>query len=154
MGNKKKEMLTTTELQAISLRAAGQSQQAIAAQTGIPQQTVSRLSQKHKDIIAEQQARLVEQTLSTIVKRTIREVQTANSIDCQDKDSQEFLKRVDAKELILLKSVGIAPSHAPSIHIQQIYNDHSKTLLSPIISDMLAGKLDNLTLSADDNDVE
>jgi len=149
-----KKRLNEAESMAIALAGTGQTQRSISAATGLSQPTVSRLSQKHKDIIATQQARLIEQTLTTIADRTIREVQTANAMDCSDKDNQEFLKRVDAKELTLLKSVGIAPSHAPSIHIQQIYNDHSKTLLSPVIADMLSGKLVELTDYTDANEAE
>jgi len=149
-----KKRLNKVESMAIALAGNGLPQREIACQTGLSQPTVSRLSQKHKDIIATQQARLIEQTLETIADRTIKEISTANTINCADKEHQEFLKRVDAKELTLLKSVGIAPSYAPSIHVQQIYNDHSRTLISPIVQGLLSGKLDEMAYTIDANEAE
>lgn len=137
--------LNTKEIEVIGLRAQGETQQAIEAITGISQPTISRLTSKHKDIIAATSAKYVEDTLPTILERTTKEIKYANTIDVAAKDNQAFLTRVDKKEETILKGVGIAPSHAPSIHIQQIFNDNSKTVLSPIVADMLQGKLSELT---------
>lgn len=138
-----------TQVEAITVAelAKGTPQRAIAAQTGMSQPTVCRINNKHKELIQAQQARLVEATLSKIADRTIKEIELAASLstdDLMDATKQQALSRIDKKEDAILKATGINASHAPSIHIQQIFNDHSKTLINPIVSELLGSQLDNI----------
>lgn len=141
--------MTVRDAKVVAARAQGKSVRKAAKELSISPTTIQRVSSKHKDIIDTQQARLVEATLPVIIDRTIKEINHANTINPADKDSQAYLTRVDKKEENILKGVGIAPSHAPSIHIQNIYNDNSKTILSPMVADLLSGKLDNMTIDAE-----
>jgi hypothetical protein len=139
--------MTQTEAITVAELAKGTPQRAIAAQTGISQPTVCRINTKHKELIQSQQARLVEATLTKITDRTIKEIEHANSLNTDDLMSaanQQALARIDKKEDAILKATGINASHAPSIHIQQIFNDNSKTLISPQVSDLLGGQLDSI----------
>ena len=142
------------------MRAAGDTQQTIADSTGMSRPTVSRLTKKHKHLIQEQQAKLVEQTLDTITGRTIQEIKAAKHLAdvliqpggrdnpttnktmlTDQEDIHKFLTRVDKKEEMILKSVGIAPSHAPSILIQNILNDNRSLTISPVIKELISGRL-------------
>jgi hypothetical protein len=132
------------EAVAIAELAKGTPQRAIAAQTGISQPVISRINTKHKELIQAETAKLVEQTLSKITGRAIKEIKHVAALDApalMDKDNQQALARIDKKEEMILKSVGIAPSHAPSIHVQQIFNDNRKTILSPVVSEMFHGRM-------------
>jgi hypothetical protein len=140
------EGVTPKEALVIAHKATGKSARQTAIDTNIPRTTVRRLCAKHKDIIADEQAKIVEKCLSNIVDRTVKEIEFAKNMPVNtDKETQLFLSRVDKKEDNILKGVGISPSHAPSIHIQNIYNDNRKEVISPIIADMLQGKISELT---------
>ena len=144
------ENLTPKEATIIAHKSTGKSTRQTAIDTNIPRTTVTRLTNKHKDIIANEQAKIVEKCLSNIVDRTVQEIEYAKNMPITtDKDAQIFLSRVDKKEDNILKGVGISPSHAPSIHIQNIYNDHRKETISPVIQDMLQGKISELTAPVD-----
>ncbi len=151
--------LKPAKVEAIASLEARNTQTATATTTGIPQQTVSRLNRKHKTLIQEQQAKLVEQTLDTITGRTIQEIAAAKhltdvltqpggkdnptinkTILTDQEDIHKFLTRVDKKEEMILKSVGIAPSHAPSILIQNILNDNRSMTISPVIKELISGR--------------
>lgn len=139
--------MTQTEAITVAELAKGTPQRAIAAQTGMSQPTVCRINAKHKELIQQQQARLVDATLSKIADRTIKEIEHANTLSTDDlmlATNQQALSRIDKKEDAILKATGINASHAPSIHIQQIFNDNSKTLISPQVSDLLGGQLDSI----------
>lgn len=152
--------LKPKEAEVVAGIAAGNSQRHVSATTGIPQQTISRLNKKHKDLINHEQAKLVEQTLSTITSRTIQEITTAkhltdvitqpggrdeptiNTTVLTDmEDISKFLARVDKKEEQILKSVGLLPSHAPSVLIQNILNDNRSMSISPVIKELISGRL-------------
>ena len=141
--------LSVRDAKVIAHRAKGMPIRKVASETNLSPTTVQKLTSKHKDIIAAQQARLVEVTLPTIIDRAIKEINHANSIDIADRESQVFLARIDKKEDTILKSVGIAPSHTQSMHVNNIYNDHRKEVISPVIADMLQGKIASLTESID-----
>ena len=139
--------MTQTEAITVAELAKGTPQRAIAAQTGRSQPTVCRINAKHKELIQQQQARLVDATLSKIADRTIKEIEHANTLSTDDlmlATNQQALSRIDKKEDAIQKATGINASHAPSIHIQQIFNDNSKTLISPQVSDLLGGQLDSI----------
>ena len=109
--------------------------------------TVNRITNKHKELIQAQSARIIENTLARIADRTIKEIDLAATLaDNQllNPVNQSALARIDKKEETILKSVGIAPSHAPSIHVQNIFNDNRKTILSPGVASLLHGKLDEI----------
>lgn len=148
------------EAEAIASLSAGNSTRYAAAETGMSQSKVSRLNKKHKVLINSEQAKLVEQTLSTITSRTIQEITTASHLTnvltqpggkdsptinktmlTDMEDINKFLARVDKKEEQILKSVGLLPSHAPSVLIQNILNDNRSMTISPVIKELISGRL-------------
>ena len=148
------EGLSVRDAEVIAERAKNTPIRAVAKQVGISTTTVQKIGNKHKEIIATQQARLVEATLPVIIDRAVKEINHANSMDVADKDAQTFLARVDKKEETILKSVGIAPSNTQSMHVTQIYNDNRKETLNPNVASMLHGKLDEMTEEIVDADFE
>ena len=155
--------LNNSQQTALAMRASGDTLEVIKDATGIPKPTLSRLNKKHKDLINTEQAKLVEHTLSTITGRTIQEISTAKhltdvltqpggkdsptinkTILTDQEDIHKFLTRVDKKEEMILKSVGIAPSHAPSILIQNILNDNRSLTISPVIKELISGRLQEI----------
>jgi hypothetical protein len=139
--------MTQTEAITVAELAKGTPQRAIAAQTGMSQPTVCRINNKHKELIQTEQAKLIEKTLTKIADRTIREIEHVNTLsndDLMSATNQQALARIDKKEDAILKATGINASHAPSIHIQQIFNDNSTTLISPEVTDLLGDKLNSI----------
>jgi hypothetical protein len=141
--------LKPEEAKIVAMSAQGKSSRAIASDPSITvsHSTANRITNKHKELIQREQARLIENTLSTIADRTIKEISLASKLnedDLLDPTKQQALSRIDKKEDNILKATGINASHAPSIHIQQIFNDNSKTLISNQVQDLLGGQLDNI----------
>lgn len=152
--------LKPIEAEAIASIAAGNSQRYVAASTGLSQPTICRLNKKHKDQINHEQAKLVEQALTTTTDGTIQELHTAkhlidviaqpggkdnptiNKTALTDVDQiLKFLGMAAKTREMLLKSVGIAVSHAPSINIQTILNDNRQMTISPVIQELIGGRL-------------
>jgi hypothetical protein len=143
------DTLKPDEAPIVALAAQGKSSRTIAnaPEVSVSHSTVNRITQRHKELIQKEQAKLIDATLSTITDQTIREINLAKTLtdeDLLEPTKQQALSRIDKKAEMILKSTGIAPSHAPSIHIQQIFNDNSKTLISPQVSDLLGGQLDSI----------
>ena len=160
---------------AIMLKAEGATYPEIKKQTGVPKRTIARLTSKHKIFIQKVQADLVEKTLIDIEHRTVTEIQAGKKLTdylllSEDeegslrqstnptrfddpKDMNTFLARLDKKEEGILKSVGILPSHAPSVHIQTILNDNRQTVLAPIVGALLKSKGAELEFNPPDEDI-
>lgn len=133
----------------VALAAQGKSSRAIASTPGIniSHSTANRITQRHKELIQQEQAKLIDATLSTITDQTIREINLAKNLtdaDLLEPTKQQALSRIDKKAEMILKSTGIAPSHAPSMHIVNIFNDNSKTLISAEVTDLLGDQLDGI----------
>jgi hypothetical protein len=118
-------------------------------------------------LIESNHARLIEAGLNRATNRMLSEIETAEKLQGaltgkegnptileKAGEINEYLKRVDRKEEMLLKSVGIAPSAASSIFVQNIYNDNSQTVLSPMVSQLLNGKIDEMTADIEDAEYE
>lgn len=143
------DTLKPEEAAVIALSAQGKSSRAIADTPGvnISHSTANRITNKHKELIQQEQAKLIDATLSSITDQTIREINLAKRLDDDqllDPSKQQALSRIDKKAEMILKSTGIAPSHAPSIHIQQIFQDNRKTLISSQVAELLDGQLDTI----------
>lgn len=139
--------MTQTEQIAVAELSQGKSQTAIAKALGTSQPTISRIGSRHKELIEQQQARFVDKCLEKIADRTIKEIEHVAKLSTDDlmlATNQQALTRIDKKEDAILKATGINASHAPSIHIQQIFNDNSTTLISPQVSDLLGDKLNSI----------
>jgi len=137
----------STQIAVANEIAQGTPQNAIAAQLGISQPSVSRINNKHKDLILTLQARYIDEGLPLIVARSLKEITKAHTLtedQLFDKDNQQALARIDKKEEALLKATGIVPSNAPSIHVQQIFNDNRKTILNPNVANLLHGQLNDI----------
>jgi len=139
----------------------------IAGAIGVDRQSVTRVNKKHREIIEQAHAALIERALPVSVERTLEEIETAaalqktltgkglnSTILKTNSDISDYLRRVDKKEEMLMKSVGIAPSHAPSIHVQNIYNDNRGTILSPVVGQLLQGRMAEMTADVEDAEYE
>ncbi|MCK5600994.1 hypothetical protein KAR91_03935 [Candidatus Pacearchaeota archaeon] len=144
----------------IALKSTGMIGTEVAEATGTSNATVSRLGKKHRDLILEAQTNLLEQAIKPITERMIDEVsiaihlkdhlkdpnKTKNKTALEDKkDMLTYIAMVNKREEGLLKAVGILPTNAPSIHVQQIFNDNRKTVMSPQVADLLRGRMDEIT---------
>lgn len=139
--------MTQAETITVAELAKGTPQRAIAAQNGMSQSNVSRINHKHRELIQYEQAKLIDATLSTITDQTIREINITKGLtdtELLEPTKQQALSRIDKKAEMILKSTGIAPSHAPSMHIVNIFNDNSKTLISAQVTDLLGDQLDGI----------
>jgi Na+-transporting NADH:ubiquinone oxidoreductase subunit NqrC len=67
--------------------------------------------------------------------------------------NQQALARIDKKEDAILKATGINASHTTSIHVQNIFNDNSKTLISSQVTDLLGNQLDSI-IDAEYDEIE
>jgi hypothetical protein len=152
---------------AMELLIQGHSLNSASIATGISRHRVTVLNKKHRDLIQTAHANLIEQGLAKAISRTVSEIDMAGHLQKVLKgeaennttlesvhDINEYLKRVDKKEEMLLKSVGISPSISPSIHVQNIFNDNRTTTLSPVVSALISGRLDELMADEDDADYE
>jgi hypothetical protein len=139
--NAQKETMVVAEL------AKGTPQLEIAASLNIGQSTVSNIKTRQKELIQKESALIIESTLQPIRERLIKEIKHVNTLDTtslMDKENQPALARIDKREDMILKAAGIAPSHAPSIHIQNIFNDNRKTVVSPVVADLLGNQLNQV----------
>ena len=151
------ESLSPKEAAVIALAAQNLPQRQIGAEVGTSQTSVHRITSKHKELIQSENAKLIENTLSTITNRITKEINLANSLEDKellDPTKQQALSRSDKREEIILKSVGMAPTNSPSFHYQQIFNDNRKQTISPVVSELIQGKIQELTEPIDAEVIE
>lgn len=149
------------EQQAIQLLALNKSTREVSKLTGIPQSTVSRLANRKKEEIKKQTERLIE-ILPDIVGDIIRDVKTsttlsklfAGEIEIEEmpllfaKETSILTKFMDLSyktKTDVLKALGVYPSHAPSIFIQNLFQSEGSSLISEKILNLVGGRLlDNM----------
>lgn len=151
------QQTTTDEHKAVQLLATGASQADVARELGVNRSTVCRWTQKEEvraRIEAEAQ-RLLE-ALPDVVEQTKRDLATANHLSrfiageegatnqtrLTNPDHQlRFLEGAYRKQADLLRAAGVFASPAPSIVVQQVFNDNRTQVLSPTVVQVLGQHL-------------
>ncbi len=139
-------MTHSQEMTAVAMTIEGEPQNKIAQALSVNQSTISRLNSKHKDLILAKTAQIFDEALEPTTNRLIREMKVADNLkddELKAPENQVFLARTDKRADTILKAAGIAPSNQ-SLHIQNIFNDNSKTLISPQVTDLLGNQLDGI----------
>lgn len=139
-------MTHNQEMTAVAMAIDGKPQNEVANTLNVNQSTISRLNSKHKDLILAKTAQIFDEALEPTTNRLIKEMKIADKFtddELKKPENQFFLTRADKRADIILKAAGIAPSNQ-SIHIQQIFNDNSKTLISAQVADLLGDQLDGI----------
>ena len=114
--------------------ALGNSTRHIAENTGVSQSTVSRLNRdpeikKLIDEIRESHFRDNLQKAKDNFSHFIRE--------CTNTDNNSIRYLGFKASELTLQSAGVLTSPNPSVYVQNIYNDHSTTIISPVIKELL-----------------
>jgi phage terminase small subunit len=148
--------------------AQGKSMGKTAKEVGMSKGNVHYLSKKPeiKQFIIEMNHRLINDNVQTMVDRIALEQQIAleivkyqagispNRTKIQDIDQHQFLFRADRVSTEILKSVGLYTSHTMSYHNTTIINDNRKAVISPIVTQLLQGKVEELTAIDHDDPVD
>lgn len=166
------QLMGWQDIQIAKQLASGERPSVIADEWDISPQTISNIRKRQRELIETESARYLESLPDCvgIQKKLIKSVQDdleANPHEV-DSDGVEILdgdgtprkrERLDRTnpELFkagckaadnVMKSVGLHPSQSISINIQKIYNDHSQTIIAPVVLDLLA----DLNAPADDDE--
>lgn len=147
-------------MKAAALLAAGKTTREVAKAIGHKDHsTVARLAKKPeiRAIIEKANNEITTKALNDIIERTVLEQQASlmltkhlinndpNTSQLKDNNINTFLDRTTKTGHEVLKSMGLLASHSLNVQINNLYQDNSTTLLSPIVSDMLQGKLNQLS---------
>jgi hypothetical protein len=127
----------------VHMLADGNSQQVIADKIGVERKTINRWANR-EDIrrkVEEQAARLVE-CLPEAVDLSRKVISAGNKeadrLGVEGKEPDKSVIDMALKEgNRIQQSVGIAPSHTPSIVIGAIYNDNSQNVVLPQVQGLL-----------------
>jgi predicted transcriptional regulator len=130
------------DIQIAEARAAGASLQEIASQNGFHESTACRKLQKPdiKKHIEAIQAKIADECYNQAAENislAIKQYKPQAALKTEERDPQ-LREHGFKSSLRILESIGILPSHAPSIMIQQIYNTNN------IINNDISKLLDNL----------
>jgi len=154
----------------IQLLALNKSTREVSKITGIPQSTVSRFANRKKDAIKKQTERLIS-VLPDIVDDLIRDVKTstnlsklfAGEIEMEDMPSllmteksilTKFMDLSYKTKSDVLKALGVYPSHAPSIFIQNLFQSEGSTLISEKILTLVGNRLTDNIKPIDDEVID
>lgn len=146
-----------TEKLIIQHKAAGKSSREIEKITGVSKSTVNRLALKKKDIIKAQTERLIE-ALPDIIGDIVRDVKTSTKLSemfAGEREIEDMPLLLGAETAILtkfmdlsykmksdvLKALGVLPSHAPSIFIQNLFQSGEGSVISQKILNLVGDKL-------------
>lgn len=146
--------------------------QAIAKNLGISPTTVQRVKNDHRELIEQASRQLIQECLHRIVQQTSNEVQEgaalsvkllqilkdgSQAINVGDEDNPNYVElfpkeyvdalnkllvRIDKKHELMLKSVGLYPSHAPSMVINNTVFNDNRTEVSAIVMGLLSSQGD------------
>lgn len=126
MGKKTTEVQTT---KALSLLAAGNTQGHTAKAVGLGRSKVGQIAKDHKDTINQLALDLIADNTQAIrdnVRLTLNKahklLKSGSRKDIQDNNVILYL--ADRKEQRLMQMTGILPSHAPSVVINQLFQDN------------------------------
>jgi len=154
-----KRRLQPKQAKAAAMLASGKTMEETGKALGYHKSTISRMASKPeiKALIDKANNELTTNALSNIIERVVMEQQAAldltktivkgeaNKTTIDDfKDQNEFLKRSDKTGVEIMKSLSVLASHTQSLMIQNIYNDNRKTVLSPVLSNLLSDRLSSL----------
>lgn len=158
------------ETQAIQLLALNKSTREVSKITGIPQSTVSRLANRKKDEIKKQTERLIT-ILPDIVGDIIRDVKTsttlsklfAGEIEMEDMPPLFLVEKTFMTKFMdlsyktktdVLKALGVYPSHAPSIFIQNLFQSEGSSLISEKVLNLVGSRLTDSMKPLDDEVID
>ena len=161
--NTKTKKVITQEL------AAGTPQRTISKKTGISQSQISRFKSANKETIEQETAKFIA-ILPDITEQTIRDIQTSNTIskvlageEAVDELSEVLqdpkilntqLQLSYKKQADILRAVGVYPSNAPSTFIQNLFQDGSQAIISPVVLSALGEHITNNLEEADEDIID
>lgn len=152
--------------------AAGHTQVAIAKDLGISQPAVSKLAKQVKQQIKDAQLRLINAGIDQAITNQLDKLQASkdvinNKAVTKEIDGEEVevipevipgvensvtLQLGDKVEARLMTMVGILPSHAPSVVLNQLFlGSQSTMVLDAGVQEALAGFAGHLASSNDDD---
>ena len=136
--------------------AQGTSQRKIEKITGVSQSQISRFKQANIEAI-EHETRKFITALPDIVDQTIRDIKTSNQVSkvlageefaedlnpllLDSKTMNTFMQLSYKKQADILRAVGMFPSNSTSIAIQNIFQEGSQTVISPIVMSALGAHI-------------
>lgn len=144
------------EKEVIQLLASGQPQEQIAEVIGVSQSTISRVAKKHQESIQKETERLL-QSLPDIIDQITRDIKTSNELSKaladptpeggltnlsplllgNSKILTKFMELSYKKQSDVLRAVGILPSVAQSVFIQNLIQKNTTNILSPVVMRVL-----------------
>lgn len=150
-------MDTDKEQLAIQLLAENKSTREVAKATDVSQSTIVRLSENKKEEIKKQTERLIE-ILPDIIGDIIRDVKTSTTLSklfAGELEIEEMPLLLGSEPAILtkfmdlsykmktdvLKALGVLPSHATSIFIQNLFQSGDNSVISPRILNIIRTQL-------------
>lgn len=163
------KVMNPRDIEVAMFLAQGKSCRKIAKETGVSKSTVNYLSKKPeiKQFVESMNHRLINDNVQTIVDRVALEQQVAlelvkyqagisdeNRTRIKGDNQDKFLFRVDRTSTEIMKSVGLYPSHTMNVQNTMIFNDNRKSVISPIVAELLQGKLAELTAINPDDLIE
>jgi hypothetical protein len=138
-------------------------QDAVAKDLGISRKTVNRLSQACKEDIERLTLELINESVPLIKANHINTLKAAKQVLESKTESGEpdiekieaaktLLNLSDKKEYRALLMMGIVPSHAPSVVVNQLFmGNQSNMVLDAGVQEALAGFAGHLTSPNDDD---
>lgn len=145
------------ENEAIQLLASNKSTREVSAITGLSQSAVSRLANRKKDAIKIQTERLIE-VLPDIIGDIIRDIKTSTTLSkllAGEIEIEEMPLLLGSETTIMtkfmdlnykmktdvLKALGVLPTHAPSIFIQNLFQSEGGSIISSRVLNILNGQV-------------
>lgn len=151
--------VTTTK--ALALLASGLDQGKTAKAVGLDRSTINKLAKRERIAIKGLTLALIAKSRKTILDSHLKTLKLANNILDVDNpdtlqviaslaqrgiDPKDILTLADKKEYRTLQIMGIAPSHTPSVVINQLFQDNrtqSDSQELGIVQALLESKRDN-----------
>ena len=158
--NQQKNTIKPKHAKVAAMVAAGGTCRDIAKAVGYKDHsTISRIASKPeiKALIEQANNAITTKALNNVIERTVLEQEAsltltkhmvngdANTTRLNPLQYEKFLDRTTKTGNEILKSMGILASHSMNVQITNLYQDNSTTILSPVVSDMLQGKLNQLS---------
>ena len=158
--NQPKSTIKPKHSKVAAMLAAGGTCRDIAKAVGYKDHsTISRIASKPeiKALIEQANNAITTKALNNVIERTVLEQEASlmltkhlingdkNTSKLKDNNINTYLDRTTKTGNEILKSMGILASHSLNVQVNNLYQDNSTTILSPVVSDMLQGKLDSLT---------
>ena len=132
----------------------GQTGKSIADEIGVTQPTISKWKAKLADQLQAYQFQLLDKSGQATVNNITATIDRANKVLTNKDDNGDYTtKSVDLsdykdllqlshkKEVLVAQAMGILPTHAQSITINQIINNDNRTLMSPAMANLMQSQV-------------